>query len=142
VPAPDHRLERRASLLATKVKERVTTVRDAVAGPGERPPFTAVKPRSEVLDWWRRHIDDEWGKRVLDRLSPQDQMDLRVNLARHIEQDPAYPPEDLDAGIDDLGLAPPGTTPMPSASPPMGPPPTTPAVPPSAQPVGLQPPFA
>lgn len=114
-------------MLATAVKDRMSTVRDALAPPGTRPPFTADKPRAQVLDWWRKNIDTPLGQQALSRLAPADQLDLRVALAHRIEAAPLYPPEDLDAGVDQPNPEPPGTTPMPSQgptfAPPMGPPP-------------------
>lgn len=82
----EHRLERRSALLAARLKERVKAVRDAVASPGQRPPFHVALPRSEALAWWRDNLDTDLGKKVLSTWTPDQIADLQVELSRFNEQ--------------------------------------------------------
>lgn len=89
----EHRLEKRSQLLAARLKERVASIRDAVAAPGQRPPFHVALPKNEALAWWREHFDTDLGKQVMSTWTPDQIADLQVEMSR--AQQP------------DIGLAPP-----------------------------------
>ena len=89
----EHRLERRTRLLTLRVRERVDRLRDELAAPGQRPPFTEAKTAAEALAWWRAHRHDDLGQRVLARYTPDQIADLDVALARDLTaQDEAGQP--------------------------------------------------
>ena len=80
-----HPLERRASMLATRIKVLRDALRDAVAAPGERPPFTEHHSAAEAFAWWRLHRHDEYGQRVVERMRPEQVARLDLWLAKGIE---------------------------------------------------------
>lgn len=74
-----NRLERRAALLGQKMRD--TT--DALAhqlGAGERPAFTTALPKSASLAWWRQHLYDEYGQKVLATMEPDQIVQLHLDL--------------------------------------------------------------
>lgn len=79
---PSHRLERRSQLLATRLQERVEAMRNALAPPGQRPPFTTTMPKNAALDWWGKHRYDDVGKSALANYSPDQIAELDATLAR------------------------------------------------------------
>lgn len=85
----EHRLERRSRLLASAITARVEALRDSIASPGERPPFTEHKTEKEAFAWWRAHFNDEYGQRVLERMQPDRVAELRLWLSRMIEAERA-----------------------------------------------------
>ena len=82
MPEVDHVLERRAHLLAGRLSGRLTTLKTAVAPPGQRPPFTTQMSQREALTWWREHFDDDLGKKVRERMNPESQMELQLALSQ------------------------------------------------------------
>ena len=82
MPGIDHVLERRAHLLAGKLAGRKQTLTQAVAPPGQRPPFTTQMTKREALTWWREHFDDDLGKKVRERMNPESQMELQLALSQ------------------------------------------------------------
>jgi len=82
VPDTPYRVERRAALLSERITQRRQTLRDAYSPPGQRPPFTQTLSRRDALTWWRQHRSDDVGKQVLDRMSPNDIMNLDLALAK------------------------------------------------------------
>jgi len=87
----EHRLERRARLLA----ERMRSTSEDMArqlGAGDRAPFTTAMTKSESLAWWRLHRHDEYGGQALARMQPLDIAQLDLDLAR------AMNPEEVAGG--------------------------------------------
>jgi hypothetical protein len=79
-----HRLETRARTLTARLNERVTAFRDALAPPGQRPPFTEAMSRAQALQWWAKHRLDDLGKQALARYTPDQVAELDAELARHL----------------------------------------------------------
>ena len=79
-----HPLERRSALLATRAVALRDALRDYIAPRGDRPPFTTHLPASQALDWWEQHIGDEYGKKLLDAMAPDQVMRLRTELGQRI----------------------------------------------------------
>jgi len=76
---PPNRLERRSQLLAQTMVDTSTGLASAL-GAGERPAFTTPLTRSEALAWWRQHINDDFGRQVLERMRPEQIMQLHLDL--------------------------------------------------------------
>jgi hypothetical protein len=89
--ATEHRLERRARLLADRMR---TTSEDMAVqlGAGDRAPFTTALTKSESLAWWRLHRHDAYGAQALARMQPLDVARLDLDLAR------AMNPEEVAVG--------------------------------------------
>lgn len=85
----EHRLERRARLLAMKMQERVSDLQNVVGVA-----FRREVPRGKALAWWRKHRFDELGAQVLARMQPQDILDLDLALAQAIEAE-----QEMDDGF-------------------------------------------
>lgn len=79
---PAHRLERRSQLLATRLKERVEAMTNALAPPGQRPPFTTTMTKNAALDWWAKNRYSDVGKMALSRYTPDQIAELDATLAR------------------------------------------------------------
>lgn len=79
-----HPLERRSALLRDRVVAQRDALRDYIAPARERPPFTEHLPREEALDWWEQHIGDEFGKKLLEAMAPDQVMKLRAELGARI----------------------------------------------------------
>lgn len=91
----EHRLERRARLLAERMRE--SSERLALQlGAGDRVPFTTAMTKAESLDWWRAHRHDEWGEKALQRMQPWDVAQLDLDLARAMNGESA--PEVVPGG--------------------------------------------
>ena len=77
----EHRLERRARLLAERIRDASERLAQQL-GAGERTPFTTAMTKSESLAWWRQHRHDEFGERALQRLQPWEIAQLDVDLGK------------------------------------------------------------
>jgi hypothetical protein len=73
---PEHVIERRSRLLSQKMASRVTMLRNFIAPPGARPPFTKQMQNDMALQWWKVHRYDEIGSRVLTMMQPADIAEL------------------------------------------------------------------
>ena len=62
----EHRLETRKNLLAGRIKERIASIKMAVAPPGQRLPFTQQLTRRDALAFWTRHRYDPIGQKVIN----------------------------------------------------------------------------
>lgn len=79
-----HRLEKRAELLSqtmTRLKDRL---RDDLAMPGERRPFTTQMSKRQALDWWRANWETPAGKEAMDSMRPVDVLELHAELTQYI----------------------------------------------------------
>lgn len=83
----EHRLEKRSQLLAARIKERGQAIRDAVAAPGQRPPFHVALSKPDALAWWREHFDDDLGQSVLTSWTPDQVAELQVEMSRAARTD-------------------------------------------------------
>lgn len=79
-------IERRARLLAQKMKARVESLRNVIAPEGERPPFTKALGDENALKFWMMHRYDPIGAQVLQNFRPQDIAELDTALAQYNEQ--------------------------------------------------------
>lgn len=93
-----HPLERRSSLLATRMLALRDALRDAVAAEGDRQPFTEHKTETEAFAWWRAHRNDEHGKKVVERMPPARVMELDLWLSQKIAAERYGEQEVSDAG--------------------------------------------
>lgn len=93
-----HRLEKRSSLLAARVKEQVAATRDAVAAPGERPPFTTEMTRAQALEFWSRERHTPLGTSILRGWGPDKIAELDAALADHLSQSSFAPDLSTVAG--------------------------------------------
>jgi hypothetical protein len=84
-----HPLERRARMLAARIVGTKDALRNALAAEGERAPFTEHKTAAEAFAWWRAHLNDEYGARVLERMPPERIAELHLWLSRRIEAERA-----------------------------------------------------
>jgi len=76
---PQHPVERRTSLLASRLTEQVGLIREML---GPRPLFSERLSKPEALAWWRAHRYDSLGARVLDTYKPEDVLGLDVEMGR------------------------------------------------------------
>lgn len=76
----EHVMERRAAKLAGAIKHRIE-VMVAFLAPDGRPIFTTKVSGAEALDFWRRHRTDEVGMALLQRMTPEQVMELDARLA-------------------------------------------------------------
>ena len=83
----DNVLERRAHMLAGKLTKNKEMLRDALAPPGQRPPFTEQMTKREAIGWWREHRFDKYGQEVTSRMKPVDVMELDRALSQANEAD-------------------------------------------------------
>lgn len=81
MPGPN-KLERRAELLGGKIKARRELIRQAIAPPNQRPPFTEQMTKPEALSWWMANRDTEYGREVLQTMKPDAIMELDLALAQ------------------------------------------------------------
>ena len=82
----DHLLERRAKLLASKLTARKDLLRQTLAPPGQRPPFTQQLSRPEALAFHRQHRYDPAYADYYKRLGPEGILELDNALAQANEQ--------------------------------------------------------
>lgn len=82
---PEHRLEKRARLLAMRLREQTEAFRDELGGPHERKPFHQQMGPTAALAWWQQHRYDELGMAVLQRYSVTDIAALDRALAEQQE---------------------------------------------------------
>lgn len=68
----DHRLEKRARLLAQRMRGLSEGLAQQLSGPGDRALFAKRLTSAESLAWWREHRDDAYGKAVIQRWMAQD----------------------------------------------------------------------
>ncbi len=94
----EHRLETRAHLLAEGIQHSREVLRDSLAPPGRRPPFSAQLPRADALDWWRKHRRDALGAKALAAMRPEAIMALDQALSQQIEAESFAPPVEEEAG--------------------------------------------
>ncbi len=83
----DNVLERRANLLAGKLTQRRDLIRQTLAPPGQRPPFTTQLNHREALAFWRQHWSDDLGQQVKAGMAPQDLLELQLALSRANEEE-------------------------------------------------------
>jgi hypothetical protein len=57
------------------------TLKQAVAPPGQRPPFTEQLTKREAVAFWQQHRYDSTGAEVLARMKPADILELDTALA-------------------------------------------------------------
>lgn len=110
-----HRLERRADMLAQKMRDS-TNIFAQQMGEGQQPPFTTALTNREALDWWRLHRHDQYGAAVLQRFTPQQILDLDTSLMRQTNpEEPALGGAQPFAGMlqSDTGTPASGGTPAP-----------------------------
>ena len=81
-----HVIERRAALLADAIEHRVNILRDALAPPGKRPPFTKQLSKPAALRWWQLHRYDALGAQVISNMQPVDVMELDLALSQAVKQ--------------------------------------------------------
>lgn len=80
-----HRLEKRANLLATALNKRVSTLSTSLKPPGARPPFTQMLSDRKALEWWLDNISNpETGGSLLQQMDPVSQVELHNALSQHI----------------------------------------------------------
>lgn len=77
-----HRLERRARLLASRIDAAGRGLGSILGGR----PFTDAKTRSAALDWWSQHRTDQYGAEVLRQMDPVQIADLDAALYAHVNQ--------------------------------------------------------
>ena len=82
MPLEEHLLERRAGLLASKLTSQIQSLSQTLVPKGSRVPFTQQMSKPEALRWWQQHIGDEFGKKVLGRMTAQDQLELYNALSQ------------------------------------------------------------
>lgn len=82
---PEHTIERRAAMLATKMQQRVDILRDFMRPEGARPPFTQLLQEQRAMQFWAAHRYDELGARVLQNMTPQHIAELDAALAQSLE---------------------------------------------------------
>lgn len=78
----EHALERRSRKLGVALKKRVETLRDSIAAPGERKPWTEAMTRREALAFWRANRYNPAYAQVLAAMKPDDVLALDVELAK------------------------------------------------------------
>jgi len=77
-----HILERRASLLAGRMTARRDVLRDTLAPPGQRRPFTEQLSKADALAFWRQHRYDATGQQAMAGWQPQDVLELDLALSQ------------------------------------------------------------
>lgn len=87
MPHTDHVLERRAHMLSDRISARITTIRNAIAPEGARPPFTEQLSKPDALSWWQQHFHDDLGQKVKASMSPESVMELTKALSQAGEDD-------------------------------------------------------
>ncbi len=78
----EHPLEKRVKALSEAIKSRRELYANALRPPGSRPAFTQQFSQQQALAWWREHRYDDLGQRVVDRMSPQNIMELDQALSQ------------------------------------------------------------
>lgn len=78
----DHQLERRAQKLAEALQKRIDALSTYISPKGSRPPFKELLRKPEALEFWRTHLNDEYGARVLQQMQPLDVIELHQALAQ------------------------------------------------------------
>lgn len=97
-----HILERRAGLLADKLKKNMNDLTESLQAAGGRIPFKTKLSKGSALDWWAQHRYDQLGQRALSSLDPASIMSLDAELAKYNQSQ--------DQGLPTIGNAP--TEPM------------------------------
>lgn len=64
----EHPLERRARILAEKLKQTVRTTSDEINPPGNRPPLHNQLSAKAALAWWTEHRYDKLGQDWLQKV--------------------------------------------------------------------------
>lgn len=77
-----HLFERRVKLLAGRLQKDKALLVQAIAPPGQRPPFTEQLSKRDALNFWRAHRQDGIGKEALSRMKPEAIMELDLALAQ------------------------------------------------------------
>lgn len=76
----EHVMERRAAKLAIAIEHRIKVMVEFLA-PDGRPVFTKKVSGADALEFWRRHRTDETGMALLQRMTPEQVMELDAALA-------------------------------------------------------------
>lgn len=84
-----HPLERRATLLSGKLKDRVSAMTASLSAAQGRIPFHTKLPEAQALDWWSKHRYDDIGKQALATLDPISVARLDSALTQHAQQQEA-----------------------------------------------------
>lgn len=87
----EHLLERRARMLADGMLARKNMLTQALLPKGSRPPFTQQLSEKDALSFWQRNRHSALGKKVLERMSTEDILELDLALSKAAEGE-------LDAG--------------------------------------------
>ena len=80
-----HPLERRATLLAGKLTQRIGDIGQSLQAAQGRIPFSTKLPQADALKWWSQHRYDSYGQQALKNLQPQDVMSLDLALTRYAQ---------------------------------------------------------
>ena len=87
----DHRFEKRAQLLATRIKQRMELLRDAVTPPGERPPFSVRMTQSKAMEFWSENRYTPVGQAILAAWKPEQVGELDAQLSEYNAERAAQP---------------------------------------------------
>jgi len=93
MPEPQHVLDRRATMLGSRIQSQIASLARAFRPKGSTPAFSEALPRQKALAWWSRNIDQPEGQRQLAKYDPITQMDLRRQLASYQPDEPGYEEE-------------------------------------------------
>lgn len=77
----DHQMERRAKILAQSLQKRSEALAEYIKPKGGRPPFKEMLQKPKALAWWKEHLNDEYGARVLQQMQPLDVIQLHQALS-------------------------------------------------------------
>ncbi len=77
-----HILDQIKAEMANQLRSQREVLRDFLAPKRSRRPFTEQLSRREALEWWRAHIDDEYGKQALQRMDPLSVIELHQALSQ------------------------------------------------------------
>lgn len=78
-----HRLEKRASMLASRMRQ----VHDGLTSQLDGRPFTSAMTKTAALDWWAQHRHDQYGAEVLRQMDPVKIAALDQALYAHVNQE-------------------------------------------------------
>lgn len=78
----EHKLDQRVLALSGAIQRRKQLLTDALRPSGQRPPFTQQLSEPDALAFWQRNRNTSLGKEVLQRMKPEDIMELDLALAR------------------------------------------------------------
>ena len=79
-----HVLERRSTLLAQRLRQRIDDTVLALQAAGGRIPFKTKLSRGDALEWWAKHRYDALGQQALQSLSPLDVAQLDNALSKNV----------------------------------------------------------